>query len=107
MTVSKGYANGATTVQEVSADFIEEYKRLKPLYFGAMKTACAKFEILDEEFSMLQGHDPIHHVESRLKSVESASEKLGRRGFEPIPRNLTKLTDIAGVRVVCGYIEDI
>lgn len=107
MTVSKGYASGATKIQGVSAEFMEEYKRLKPLYFGAMKTACAKFEILDEEFSMLQGHDPIHHVESRLKSVESAYEKLGRRGYEPIPENLTKLTDIAGVRVVCGYIEDI
>ena len=50
---------------------------------------------------------PIHNIESRLKTVESAYEKLHRRGYEQIPQNLTKLTDIAGVRVVCGYIEDI
>lgn len=89
------------------ADFIREYRRLKPLYSGALKTACARFEILDDEFSMIQGHDPIHHIESRLKTVESAYEKLGRRGFGQTPKDLIKLTDIAGVRVVCGYIEDI
>lgn len=92
---------------EPTAEFICEYKRQKPLYFGAMKTACTRFEILDGEFSTLQGHDPIHHIESRLKTVESAYEKLSRRGYPPTPQNLTKLTDIAGVRVVCGYIEDI
>lgn len=87
--------------------FIKEYMRLKPLYSGALKTACAKFEILDDEFSMIQGHDPIHNIESRLKTAESAYEKLRRRGYEQTPQNLSKLTDIAGVRVVCGYIEDI
>ena len=89
------------------AAFVKEYMRLKPLYSGALKTACSKFEILDDEFSMIQGHDPIHSIESRLKTVESAYEKLARRGYEQIPRNLTKLTDIAGVRVICGYIEDV
>ncbi|MBQ8885425.1 MAG: GTP pyrophosphokinase family protein [Clostridia bacterium] len=88
-------------------EFIREYKRLKPLYSGALKTACAKFEILDDEFSMLQGHDPIHYISSRLKTVESAYEKLKRRGFAQTPENLVKLTDIAGVRVICSYIEDI
>ena len=81
------------------APFIKEYMRLKPLYSGALKTACAKFEILDDEFSMIQGHDPIHNIESRLKTAESAYEKLRRRGYEQTPQNLSKLTDIAGARV--------
>ena len=95
MTLKKDfYGNVAFAVgQGPDAAFIREYMRLKPLYSGALKTACAKFEILDDE--------------SRLKTVESAYEKLHRRGYEQIPQNLTKLTDIAGVRVVCGYIEDI
>lgn len=88
-------------------EFIKEYMRLKPLYSGALKTACSKFEILDDEFGMIQGHDPIHHIVSRLKTVESAYEKLKRRGYEQTPENLLELTDIAGVRVVCSYIEDI
>lgn len=101
------YGTAALAENEPSAEFVKEYLRMKPLYSGALKTACAKFQILDDEFSMLQGHDPIHHIESRLKTVQSAYEKLKRRGYEQTAANLTKLNDIAGVRVVCGYIEDI
>ncbi len=88
-------------------EFLKEYARVKPLYSGALKTACSRFEILDDEFSMTHGHDPIHHIESRLKTAESCYEKLKRRGYGQTPENLKQLTDIAGVRVVCGYIEDI
>lgn len=91
----------------MTTEFLEKYIKLKPLYSGALKTACSRFEILDDEYSMLKGHDPIHHIESRLKTPESTFEKLRRRGYEQIPENISKLTDIAGVRVVCGYIEDI
>ena len=99
--------DGAVKTPAVPVEFVQAYLREKPWYSGAMKTACAKFEILDDEFSMLKGHDPIHHIESRLKSVESAFEKLPRRGLDATAKNLPCLTDIAGVRVVCGYVEDI
>lgn len=92
---------------EEAEKFLLEYQRQKPWYSGAMKTVCAKFEVLDDEFSMLRGHDPIHHIESRLKSVESAYEKLARRGFAQVAENLTELKDIAGVRVICSYVEDV
>ena len=109
MTLKKDFYGNVTfeTGEGPAADFVREYLRLRPLYSGALKTACAKFEILDDEFSMIQGHDPIHNIESRLKTVESAYEKLKRRGYAQTPQNLSRLTDIAGVRVVCGYIEDI
>lgn len=98
MTLKKDFFGNVAFAagQGPDAVFIREYMRLKPLYSGALKTACAKFEILDDEFSMIQGHDPIHNIESRLKTVESAYEKLHRRGYEQIPQNLTELTDIAG-----------
>lgn len=92
---------------EEAEQFLMAYQRQKPWYSGAMKTVCAKFEVLDDEFAMLRGHDPIHHIESRLKSVESAYEKLPRRGLAPTAENLTKLNDIAGVRVICSYVKDV
>ena len=92
---------------EEAEKFLLEYQRQKPWYSGAMKTVCAKFEVLDDEFSMLRGHDPIHHIENRLKSVESCYEKLARRGFAQVAENLTQLKDIAGVRVICSYVEDV
>ena len=109
MTIHKDLYGNVTfdKTDAPTSEFVREYMRLKPLYSGALKTACSKFEILDDEFSMIQGHDPIHSIESRLKTVESAYEKLKRRGFEQTPKNLTNLMDIAGVRVVCTYIEDI
>ena len=109
MTVKKDFYGNVTfgVGEEPTREFVQEYMRLKPLYSGALKTACSKFEILDDEFSMIQGHDPIHSIERRLKTVESAYEKLARRGFEQTPKNLTLIQDIAGVRVVCSYIEDI
>ncbi|MBQ8658006.1 MAG: GTP pyrophosphokinase family protein [Clostridia bacterium] len=90
-----------------TGEFIKEYEKWKPLYSGALKTARTRFEILDDEFSMIQGHDPIHSIQTRLKTVESAYEKLKRRGYEQIPANLAQIKDIAGVRVVCSYLEDI
>lgn len=95
------------TNQKPTEEFLREYLRLQPLYSGALKTACARFEILDDEFSLTHGHDPIHHIESRLKTPESCYEKLKRRGFEQTAENIRELSDIAGVRVVCGYVEDI
>ena len=92
---------------EEAEKFLLEYQRQKPWYSGALKTVCAKFEVLDDEFSMLRGHDPIHHIENRLKSVESCYEKLARRGFAQVAENLTQLKDIAGVRVICSYVEDV
>lgn len=92
---------------EEAEKFLLEYQRQKPWYSGAMKTVCAKFEVLDDEFSVLRGHDPIHHIESRLKSVESSYEKLARRGYAQVADNLTELKDIAGVRVICSYVEDV
>ncbi|MBE7093828.1 MAG: GTP pyrophosphokinase family protein [Clostridiales bacterium] len=92
---------------EEAEQFLMAYQSQKPWYSGAMKTVCAKFEVLDDEFAMLRGHDPIHHIESRLKSVESAYEKLPRRGLAPTAENLTKLNDIAGVRVICSYVKDV
>ena len=101
-----GDGQGGNSVRPTE-EFLREYARLQPLYSGALKTACARFEILDDEFSMTHGHDPIHHIENRLKTPESCFEKLKRRGFAQTAGNLRELTDIAGVRVVCGYVEDI
>ena len=91
-------------------EFLREYARLKPLYSGALKTACSRFEILDDEFSFTHGHDPIHHIESRLKTPESCYEKLRRRGYGANARKSEK-TDgyrgrARGVRLCGGYLQD-
>ena len=60
------------------------------------------------EMAQLYDHNPIHHIDNRLKSIASIVEKLRRKGAAVSIENAKAyLTDIAGVRVVCNYIDDI
>ncbi len=77
-------------------------------YNAAIREVRTKLEVLNEEFELMYQRNPIHNMQSRLKSTISIAEKLKRKGL-PIDLNVaTKhLTDIAGIRVVCSYIDDI
>ena len=82
--------------------------RVNHLYRSALKMAVAQLEILDEEFATMYDHSPIHHIEYRIKSLESISEKLQRRGLEVTIDNIfTHIQDVAGIRVICNYLDDI
>ncbi|MDE6775838.1 MAG: GTP pyrophosphokinase family protein, partial [Ruminococcus sp.] len=64
--------------------------------------------ILDNEFNIKFQRNPIHNVESRLKSADSIMNKLIKKGLSVTPENAKKnLLDIAGIRVTCYYISDI
>ena len=51
---------------------------------------------------------PIHHIQSRVKTLPSIMKKLSDMG-QPMTITSAKkhLHDIAGVRVVCCYVDDI
>ena len=57
---------------------------------------------------MLYARNPIHHIESRVKSPESIAAKLRKKG-KPVTIAAAReyVNDIAGVRVVCHYIDDV
>ena len=75
----------------------QEFLQLQHLYNAAIK-----------EFSDKFSRRPIHHSESRLKSPQSILEKLQRKGFPASLESAKKnVNDIAGVRVVCCYIDDV
>lgn len=96
--------NSQQAVMEQMYKFIE----LEHLYDSAIREVKTKLEILDSEFRAKYSYNPIHHIEDRLKSPESMFKKLQRRNLpftvEAVRENLF---DIAGVRVICNYIEDI
>ena len=82
--------------------------RVNHLYRSALKMAVAQLEILDEEFATMYDHSPIHHIEYRIKSLESITEKLQRRGLEVTIDNIyAHIQDVAGIRVICNYLDDI
>ena len=75
---------------------------------AAIQQLRLKMEILNDEFKTRYDHNPIHHLESRLKSRRSIANKLIKKGLEPTVENAIKfINDTAGVRVVCCYISDV
>ena len=85
-----------------------EFAVVYNLYESAVKQLALKFEVLNSEFNVLFDRNPIHHIESRVKSFESIVAKLEKKGL-PLTMEAAKsgVNDIAGVRVVCSYIEDV
>lgn len=78
------------------------------MYNSAIKEVLTKLEILDDEFKIRNNNNPIHHMESRLKSPESIIGKLESKNLEiSLTSAKENLYDIAGIRVVCYYVKDI
>jgi Uncharacterized protein conserved in bacteria len=89
-------------------DSVQSLAGLYQLYSAAIKEVRTKLEILDSEFMLQYDHNPIHHIEHRLKSPNSISEKLSKRQLPFEPDVIwSEINDMAGVRVICSYIEDI
>lgn len=85
-----------------------EFAEIQHLCSAAIKQLTIKFEILNDEFKVKYERSPIHHIESRLKSQSSIIKKLKKRGVEISAESAMKnINDIAGVRVVCCYIDDV
>ena len=85
-----------------------EIQLMQNLYDSAVKQLSLKFEILNNEFKVLYARNPIHHIEGRVKSVESLAVKLLNKGLPlTIEAAREHINDIAGVRVVCSYIDDV
>lgn len=88
-------------------DVMLEYRKIKLLYRSALKVGT-KLEILNDEFKLVHQYNPIEHIESRLKTDESITRKLIRKGKEITVENIQKyIDDIAGVRVICSFTPDI
>lgn len=89
-------------------EYMAQFRRLMTYYRCAIKEVVTKFEVLDEEFSLRYDRDPISSIQSRLKSGNSIYGKLKRRGLPVTIENIeTQLADIAGIRVICPFLEDV
>ena len=89
-------------------DGVLDYKDLMMGYACVIKEINTKFEVLDTEFEVRYKRNPISSIETRLKSQTSILEKMARLGIAPSRENIeNNLNDIAGIRVICSYIDDI
>lgn len=89
-------------------DYTEQIEGLLLYYSYAIKEIRTKLEILNDELAFKTRRNPIESIESRVKKPRSILEKLKRRGYEISAQSIYEnLHDVAGVRVVCSFIEDI
>ncbi len=89
----------------------ELYRALEqqmPQYRAGLREICARLESMDDRFQMENDHNPIHHMESRMKTAESILEKANRQDCPMTVEAITeRVMDIAGLRVICNYIDDV
>ncbi|MBO4297508.1 MAG: GTP pyrophosphokinase family protein [Clostridia bacterium] len=84
------------------------YGKVQYLYEAGIDFVRGRLEALNNEFRVRHSHNPIHHIQSRVKTPQSISLKLKKSGIPVSMTNAKKnLRDIAGVRVICCYVEDI
>ena len=90
--------------------FAEEgvYQSVMMRYHCAILEMRTKLEVLSRDMSVRYRRNPIEFIESRLKRPSSIARKLQKSGLEVTVENMTEhLSDIAGIRVLCAYIDDI
>lgn len=84
------------------------YMKLMAYYRCAIREIETKFNVLDEEYSIQFDRNPISSIKTRLKSMSSIIGKMEKRG---IPMSVDAieehLNDIAGVRVICAFQDDV
>jgi len=89
-------------------NFMVEFKELMMMYKCAIKEIETKFEVLDTEFKIRYQRNPINFINTRLKRTTSIMEKMARKNIPFSLENIEKyIHDIAGVRVICSYMDDI
>ena len=107
VTSSSAPSDGTVAVNDLEIN-VRGFLNLMQEYRAAIAEVQTKFEILDEDSKMRFDRNPIHNITTRLKSPTSLVDKLRRRELPVSLHSMrTNIFDIAGVRVVCNYLDDV
>lgn len=86
----------------------KKFVELMMMYQCAIREVSTKFKVLNDEMTVRNNRNPIEAIKTRVKSPISIVNKLKRRGFEISLDSVEKnLNDVAGVRIICSFIDDI
>lgn len=85
---------------------IQLWRSILSPYELAVRELIVKFEHIITEHRLNDLYSPIEQVNGRVKSVSSILEKLQRKHI-PLEHMEEEIEDIAGVRIICQFEEDI
>lgn len=106
MTTGKG--DDMRRMADISDEFRHTMDPILRMYNAAMNVTETRMNIIKDEFKYRGLRCPIHHIDTRLKSMKSIVGKLEKKNLD-LSLNVAcnNIYDIAGVRVVCPYIKDV
>ena len=92
--------------------FFEKHDRslqtLMTYYECALMEVETKFKVLNAEFDLTREYSPIETIKSRMKTLDSLIAKAHLYNVKPSFEDIEdKIDDIAGIRVICSFPEDI
>ncbi len=97
-------SGGAERLLETAQPFLELIMHNE----CALKEIETKLNVLNDEFSLRHNYNPIESIKTRVKDPISIVEKMKRKGISPTIENIENtLNDIAGIRVICSFPQDI
>ena len=95
-------------IKTLMQNYALPYRELMSYYRCAMMEVETKFNVLNEELSLVYDRNPIETIISRIKSPESIIDKVMRKGIPLTVDSIEKnISDIAGIRVICAFPNDI
>lgn len=84
------------------------FTTLMTYYKCAMMEIETKFKVLNEEFALQYDRNPIESIKTRIKSPDGIVRKLRKKNLPLTLATIEEhITDVAGIRVVCSFPEDI
>ncbi|MFK8242439.1 MULTISPECIES: GTP pyrophosphokinase family protein [unclassified Facklamia] len=90
----------------IEDNFIEDWSQFLAPYEQAVEELKLKLKNIRKEYRSSQRHTPIEFVTGRVKTKESILEKMAIRNIKP-EDFLIGVQDIAGIRIMCQFVEDI
>lgn len=93
---------------KISVEETRDFKKLMTYYKCALMEIETKFNVLNQQFSLQHDRNPINSIKCRLKNPISIQNKIKRKNFPNTLESIEKnINDVAGVRVVCSFIDDV
>lgn len=92
----------------IFAQTAQQFNEIMMMYQCAIQEVTTKLEVLSREMSVRNNRNPIETIKYRIKKPQSIAQKLIKNGYEVSIDSVSKnLNDVAGVRVICSFIDDI
>ena len=89
-------------------DQMKEFQILMMKYDCALSAVRTKLDVLNKELSLINNRNPFESIKMRIKTPISIYKKLSNKRLDFTIQNINEnLSDIAGIRVICSFVDDI